>query len=323
MDASSKPLSSPEISIVIPTFGGQETLRPLAERISDVLKDRAFEILFVHDCGPDDSWRVITDLAKGNENIRGINLRRNFGQHNAVLAGLNYVRGRIIITMDDDLQHSPNDIPALCTEVERGHDVCYAKFETRKHALWKRLGSRINDYLARFLLGKPKDLYLSPYRCFNQAIRDELIKYKGPSVYLDGLILNLTNNITSVPVAHYERSTGTGHYSLRRSIRLLLQMATSGSIAPLRLAALLGVVMSFAGFVAALLLILQRFTINAMPIGWSSLIVTSLILGGVQLLALGVLGEYLGRLFLHVNARPQFVVSNMVNVDTEEERGNA
>ena len=309
---------SPEISVVIPTYGGQQTLRPLVQQISAVLEGRIFEILFVHDCGPDDSWSVIAELSRGNPAVRGINLRRNFGQHNAVIAGLNYARGKVIVTMDDDLQHSPSDIQALCGKIDEGYDVCYAAFKDRKHAWWKRLGSQFNDRLARFLLGKPKNLYLSPFRSISREVRDELIKFAGPSVYIDGLILNVTQNIASIQVEHYERPTGEGHYTLKRSIRLLVKMATSGSIAPLRLSAFLGFSMSLAGFVLALLLVLQRFTINAMPIGWSSLIVTSLILGGVQLLALGILGEYLGQLFLRAGGRPQFVIADTVNLEHGE-----
>jgi undecaprenyl-phosphate 4-deoxy-4-formamido-L-arabinose transferase len=307
----------PELSVVVPTYGGQRTLPVLVDRLRKALDGQSFEIILVHDCGPDDSWATISELAKADDRIRGINLRKNFGQHNAVMAGLNYARGDAIVTMDDDLQHSPDDIGALREKLNEGYDVCYARFTSRKHASWKVFGSKVNDWLARLLLGKPKGIYLSPYRCLSRGIRDELVKFKGPSVYVDGLINAITDNIASVDVAHQERSKGESQYTFRKSISLLLKMATSGSIFPLRLASLLGLLTSFVGFVLALVFAIQRIEDPTLPIGWASLIVTSLFLGGVQLLALGILGEYIGGLFLRVDARPQYVIAETANVRTK------
>lgn len=200
--------------------------------------------------------------------------------------------------------------------------MCYAKFTSRKHAAWKVFGSKVNDWLARLLLGKPKGLYLSPYRCLSRGICDELVKFKGPSVYLDGLIFAITDNIGSVDVAHQERSKGESQYTIRKSISLLLKMATSGSIFPLRLASLLGVLTSFLGFLLAVIFAIQRLEDPTLPIGWASLIVTSLVVGGVQLLALGILGEYIGGLFLRVDARPQYVIADTANVGAESSGGD-
>jgi undecaprenyl-phosphate 4-deoxy-4-formamido-L-arabinose transferase len=320
----SEPISDrPEISVVVPTYGGERTLPTLVDRLRETLEGQSFEIVLVHDCGPDDSWAAISALAKADSRIRGLNLRRNFGQHNAVMAGLNYARGDVIVTMDDDLQHSPDDIAALREKLSQGYDVCYAKFASRKHAAWKVAGSKVNDWLARLLLGKPKGIYLSPFRCLSRGIRDELVKFKGPSVYVDGLIFAITDNIASVDVVHRERSKGESQYTLRKSISLLLKMATSGSIFPLRLASMLGVLTSFLGFILAIIFVIQRLEDPNLPIGWASLIVTSLILGGVQLLALGILGEYIGGLFLRVDARPQYVIAETANVGTEENERRA
>jgi undecaprenyl-phosphate 4-deoxy-4-formamido-L-arabinose transferase len=304
----------PQLSVVIPTYGGERTLPSLVARLREVLKGKSYEIIIVHDCGPDHSWQTITELALADDTVRGINLRRNVGQHNAVMAGLNYARGEVIVTMDDDLQHAPHDIVAMWSKLNEGYDVCYAKFESRKHAAWKILGSKANDYLATALLGKPRGLYLSPFKCFSRAIRDELVKFEGPSVYVDGLIFAVTNNIASVKVSHHERPLGEGQYTLRKSMSLLLHMATSGSILPLRLASMLGLVMSLVGFLLAIVVTIERLTDASLPIGWASLIVTSLILGGVQLLALGILGEYIGALFLRLDSRPQFVIAETVNI---------
>jgi hypothetical protein len=175
------------------------------------------------------------------------------------------------------------------------------------------MGSRLNNVVADYLLQKPHDLYLSPFRAMRSEIRDEILKYRGPYVYVDGLILQATRNIATVDVDHYERFAGTSRYGMRKSISLWLKMATNFSIVPLRLTSMLGMLFAGLGFLLALLFVVQRFTINVMPVGWSSLIVTLLILGGAQLLALGMIGEYLGRVLLTMNGRPQYVIDQTVD----------
>jgi len=308
-----------KLSIVIPVYGSELVLVELVAQIKSVIESLSnvqnnYEIIFVCDNSPDNSWNVIQNLAKNMQQVRGILLRMNAGQHNALMAGFNHAIGEIIVTMDDDLQHSPSDIPKLLSEIECGHDVAYARFKKRKHAPWKIAGSRLNDLVAGYLMQKPSGLYLSPFRAFRAAIRNEILHYQGPYVYVDGLILNATRNIAIVDVDHHDRYAGDSGYSLRKSISLWLKMATSFSIVPLRITSLLGIIISSLGFLLAILLVIQRFTLNAMPIGWSSLIVTILIIGGFQLLALGMLGEYLGRVLLTINCRPQFVVAETIGL---------
>lgn len=307
----------PELSIVIPVYGSEKVLPELVAQIRKALAAApdvapSYEVIFVCDRSPDRSWDVIQQLSQQFDNVSGILLRMNAGQHNALMAGFARARGRVVVTMDDDLQHSPADIPPLVREIHQGHDVAYARFKNRAHKAWKVLGSRLNNLVAGYLLGKPHDLYLSPFRAMRSEIRDEILKYQGPYVYVDGLILSATRNIASIDVDHYERFAGTSMYGLRKSLSLWLKMATSFSIVPLRLTSLAGMVFAGLGFLLALLFVVQRFTINVMPVGWSSLIVTLLILGGAQLLALGVIGEYLGRVLLTLNGKPQYVVEQMV-----------
>lgn len=302
------------LSIVIPVYGSELVLPELVLQIENVMAGLAdirgdYEIIFVCDRSPDNSWRVIQSLASTHPLIRGILLRMNAGQHNALMAGFAAARGKIIVTMDDDLQHSPADIPKLLLEIQRGSDVAYARFKNRNHALWKVAGSRLNNLVAGYLMEKPSDLYLSPFRALTAAIRDDILRYRGPYVYVDGLILSVTRNISSIDVDHHERYAGDSRYGLRKSLSLWLKMATSFSIVPLRLTSLLGLLFAGLGFLLAFLLIIQKFTLNIMPVGWSSLIVTVLIIGGVQLLALGMLGEYLGRVLLTINSRPQYVIA--------------
>jgi glycosyltransferase involved in cell wall biosynthesis len=305
-----------DLSVVIPVYRSAGILTDLAERIEAVLRpiyNDAFEVVLVNDCSPDASWEVIQKLCQSRPWLKGINLRKNAGQHNAIMAGLRRASGQYIVMMDDDLQHSPADIPLLIAQLDSGLDVCYTRFRSKQHALWKRLGSRFNDLVARQLLAKPKGLYLSPFKAMVRGVRDEVVRFTGPHVYLDGLILSATNQIGFIEIEHHARPDGQSGYSLRKSISLWLKMATNFSIAPLRMASLLGLIFSGFGFLAAIAFIIQRFTINAMPVGWSSIIVSVLILGGIQLLALGIIGEYVGRVLLHVNGRPQAVVESSLN----------
>ena len=306
-------LQLPSLSVVIPVYGSEPVLPELVRRLQAMFDQQGrpngdYELILVCDCSPDRSWAVIRSLAQQYPWVRGILLRMNAGQHNALMAGFRQARGRVIVTMDDDLQHAPEDIPLLLAELAQGRDVVYARFKSRKHAGWKVAGSRLNDLVAGYLMNKPKGLYLSPFRAMTADIRDDILRYQGPYVYVDGLILSVTRNIGTVDVDHHERYAGDSGYGLSKSISLWLKMATNFSIVPLRITSFVGLCFAGLGFVLALLLIIQKLTLDRMPIGWSSLIVTVLIVGGVQLLALGMLGEYLGRVLLILNSRPQYVV---------------
>jgi glycosyltransferase involved in cell wall biosynthesis len=311
------------LSVVIPVYGSAPILPELVRQLDELLLDwpdlrGRFEVVLVDDCGPGGSWEVIEGLAADRRHLKAISLRKNAGQHNAIMAGLNFASGEVIVMMDDDLQHSPSDIPTLYARIVDGHDVCYADFHGRHHARWKILGSAINDRVARYLLKKPAGLYLSPFKAIRREVRDELVKYQGPHVYLDGLILTVTGRIASVQVEHHPRFRGQGGYSLYRSISLWLRMATNFSIAPLRLASYMGFSFAGVGLMLALYLVVQRLVNDNVPEGWTSLMVMLLILGGIQLMALGAIGEYLGRVFLAINRRPQFVVGTTLNLEACE-----
>ena len=309
--------TSCKLSIVIPVYGSERVLPELVVQLTRVIDtlagiNKSYEIIFVCDRSPDKSWKVIQSLAATYPQVQGILLRTNAGQHNALMAGFTRAKGELVVTMDDDLQHSPNDIPRLLNELKQGHDVVFARFKNRNHALWKIWGSRLNDVVAGYLMKKPKGLYLSPFRAMKSSIRDEIVNYKGPYVYVDGLILSVTRDIGTVEVEHYERHAGDSGYSFRKSISLWLKMATNFSVVPLRITSLCGMIFAGFGFFLAILLIIQKFTINIMPVGWTSLIVTVLIIGGAQLLAIGVLGEYLGKVLLTLNGKPQYVIAETV-----------
>lgn len=312
-----------KVSIVVPVYRSEGILPNLVDTVERILLSDArydVELILVNDCSPDHSWTTIHRLARDRPWLKGLNLRKNSGQHNAILAGIKRSSGDYIITMDDDLQHDPGDIPALIEALGDDYDVCYATFRSKRHAAWKRLGSAFNDRIANILLGKPKGLYLSPFKAFSRPIAREIADFTGPHVYIDGLILSSTSRITTVQTEHHKRLEGQSGYNLRKSISLWLKMATNFSVTPLRAASILGLTFALIGFLLAIGLVIQKFTLNVMPIGWSSLIVTLLFIGGIQLAALGIIGEYVGRILLHVNGRPQTVVAHTLNFDADDRR---
>jgi polyisoprenyl-phosphate glycosyltransferase len=310
------------LSIVVPVYRSAKILPKLAEQVyveanAQGLADN-FELILVNDASPDNSWQVISTLAKNNSFIKGISLRRNFGQHNATMAGLNYAQGKIIVIMDDDLQHPPQAIGELISTINEGYDVCYTRYKSRKHAIWKKFGSWFNNLIATVLLGKPKSLYLSSFKAIKKEVVDEIIKYDGPFAYVDGLILDVTRSINMIEIEHQKRLEGSGNYNLRRSVSLWLKMATSFSILPLRIATMAGFAFATLSLVLIGFVIWQKIYHPELPAGWASLIATVLLIGGVQTLCIGMVGEYLGRTYLKLNNKPQFVVGKTAGFTREK-----
>jgi len=305
------------VSAVVPVYRSEDCLEKLVEALTAAFKKsgRSHEIVLVNDCSPDRSWEKIVELASRYPSIRGVNLRRNYGQDNALMAGLRIAKGRTVLIMDDDLQHDPAEAERLLEKVEKGFDVCYAHFAQKRQAWWKNAGSWLSDKVANVVINKPKHVYLSPYKAMANEIVEEIIKYDGPYSYIDGLLFRVTENITQVDVKHHERYAGKGNYNLRRSISVWLKLATSFSLTPLRMATYLGLGFSGIGLFGALYFIIQKLTGSDAPYGWASTTVAILVLGGVQLACLGLIGEYLGRVFLHLNKRPQYVIKDWVGMD--------
>ena len=300
------------LSIVVPVYRSAQILPQLVEKIfaemhKEGLND-SFELVLVNDASPDNSWQVIRSLAQQHAFIKGISLRRNFGQHNAIMAGLHYISGDFVVLMDDDLQHPPHAIGDLMRALSAGYDVCYTNYLNRQHAAWKKLGSRFNDWMATHLLGKPKGLYLSSFKGLRNEIVQEIILYDGPYAYIDGLIFDVTRSITTIDIEHQARHEGVGNYNLRRSLSLWLKMATSFSVLPLRLATYTGFALAAISSIMIIVVLVQKLMHPDLAAGWASLIATILFIGGIQTLCIGVMGEYLGRTYLKLNHKPQFVV---------------
>jgi undecaprenyl-phosphate 4-deoxy-4-formamido-L-arabinose transferase len=230
------------------------------------------------------------------------------------MGGLHYATGDCAVIMDDDFQNPPEEVAKLVEELRRGYDVVFSCYERKHHGWLRNLGSRFNNWVASVMLDKPYDLYLSSFKAISRFARDQIIQYGGPYPYVDGLLLRVTNNYSRVLVRHDPRTEGRSGYTPRKLVRLWLNMFTNFSVLPLRLASVAGLACSFVGLLTAFIFALEKLHNPDLPAGWASLIVSLFVVSGVQLFALGMIGEYLGRLFLKVNGQPQFVVRETCNV---------
>jgi polyisoprenyl-phosphate glycosyltransferase len=314
-------ISSVSVSILIPVYKNDGGLDELVNRIGASMANSVyandFELILVDDCSPDNSWEVIQRLAKEHVFVQGATLSRNFGQHNAIMAGLNLVSGQYVVLMDDDLQHPPEAIPNMVRELVAGADVCYTRYANRQHAAWKIAGSKFNDLMASWLLAKPKGLYLSSFKALKRGMVDQIRNHEGPFAYLDGLILDITRRIATVEIQHGTRAYGEGNYSFKKSISLWLRMVTGTSIVPLRMVTLMGALIAMLGFFGAIFVVISNFLYPAESKGWASIIVTILLVSGFQTLFIGVLGEYLGRIHLRLNNKPQYLFRFTTKNDAE------
>jgi glycosyltransferase involved in cell wall biosynthesis len=301
-----------KLSIVIPVYRSAKILPDLVDQIEKACMqeygNEQYELILVCDSSPDNSWKIIEQLAKERTSVRGLCLRKNCGQHNATMAGLRIARGAFVVIMDDDLQHPPSEIPRLLKALQDGADVCYTRYSNRRHQIWKKVGSKFNNWVATLLLSKPRDLYLSSFKALRCEIVREVIRYEGPFPYIDGLILDVTRNIASINIEHQSRHSGEGGYNLKRSISLWLKMATGFSVVPLRITSLVGLLIALISFIALVYVVITRINNPSIPIGWPSIISTILFLGGVQLVGLGIIGEYVGRAYLVLNRKPQCII---------------
>jgi polyisoprenyl-phosphate glycosyltransferase len=315
-----KKRSKVDVSIVVPVYNSVDCLSELFVQLTKVLDKLAkdYEIILVNDCSPDRSWEKITELCNLSPKVKGIDLRKNFGQDNAIMAGLRHSSGEAVIIMDDDLQHDPADIPALIRGIGNMYDVCYANFGIKKQTRLKNIGSSFNDKVANVILKKPKDVYLSPYKAIKREIVEEILKYDGPYPYVDGLLFRITTSINQISVAHHARYAGKGNYSFLKSVRVWSKLATNFSVLPLRVATILGFMSSMLGFMLAVIFITMYFMGITSPSGWYSLIVSVLFLGGIQLWSIGLIGEYVGRLFLYYSKEPQYVVREVIGSRLDE-----
>jgi glycosyltransferase involved in cell wall biosynthesis len=317
-------MSQPELTltVVIPVYCGAGSVGELVRALAALPVPGGHEIILVDDGSPDNSLQVCRELLRTCPvPLLLIELTRNFGEHNAILAGLSHARGSWVITMDDDLQNPPSEVLRLLEFAQRcGKHAIYAHYEKKEHAIWRNLGSRFTNFVANLLLEKPKGLYLSSFRCLSAFLVRELVNYKGSFPYIDGLILQTTRSIDHIVVLHLPRTHGRSNYTFRRLLRLWTNVFVNFSIVPLHIGTVTGIILSIFGGLSGIWVILESI-ISRTPPGWGSLMIAILLLSGVQLLILGIAGEYLGRVYLTLNQKPQFIIHHVERNHSDSEEG--
>jgi glycosyltransferase involved in cell wall biosynthesis len=311
MNMETAPMSQPMLSLVIPVYNGSSTIGAVVEQIRRVFAAERFEIILVDDGSDDDTEQVCAQLvAAAPEIITALQLSRNFGEHNAVLAGFSYARGEYVAVLDDDGQNPPEEVVRMLAELKRGnYDVVYGHYIEKKHSWFRNLGSHFNDRIATIMLGKPKDLYLSSFKVMNRFLVDEITKYRGPFPYADGLIYRTTRRIAQIPVEHRASTGQQSRYTFRRLVRLWLNMFLNFSIAPLRLSVYVGLITSCFSVVALFLILIDKLWIQKnLTVGIPTVLGSIVCFSGIQLMMLGLVGEYLGRLYLDQTGTPQYIV---------------
>ncbi len=306
-----------KISVVIPCYRSQSTLPSVVEETICILNQRAsidYEIILVNDGSPDDTFEIIKRLCN-NKKIKGINLAKNFGQASATLAGFSQVSGDIVVYSDDDGQTPIDYLWALVDKLSEGHDMVFARFAQKKNSLFQNIGSKLNNMMASYLIGKPKNLHLGNFWVCRRFVIDEAVKCKNPYPYIGGLFVKITQNMTEVRTNHRERLQGKSNYTFRKMVSLWLNGFTAFSVKPLRVATFLGMTISTAGFLFAVYISIQKLIHPEISAGYSSLMAAVLTMGGMIMFMLGIIGEYVGRIYMNINRIPQYVVRDTLNID--------
>ena len=299
-------------SIIIPCYKSAHTIRQVVEMTSAKMEEMGrtpFEFVLVDDSSPDggDTICELRSLANEYDFVNVVELAQNAGQHNAVMAGLNYAEGDVLIAMDDDMQTHPSQLPLLFDKFDEGYDIVYGYYPQKHHSLFRNFGSWLNYMSVRILIGKPKELKTSSFWIIRKFVRDYVVQYKSHYTHLQGLFLRTTRNIACVPVEHFDRAYGTSGYTLNKLVTLWSNIM-GYSIVPLRIATRVGAFISILSILGAVAIVLKKIFAPTSAVGWYSLIVSIFFLSGLIMMFLGLIGEYLGRLFQNATSEPQFVV---------------
>ena len=309
----------PALTFVIPLYNSSATIASLVHDIEALAVDGGHEIVLVNDGSADTTTEVCRDLVRQSKiPITLAEHARNFGEHNAVLTGWRHARGAYIVNLDDDGQNPPGEAVRLWQHaVREGLDVVFGHYEVKRHSLWRNAGSWFTNRMTDWALDKPAGFYLSSFRCVSAFVTSQVVGYAGPYPYIDGLLLQVTQRIGSITVRHDERRAGQSGYTLRRLIRLWLSAWLNFSLLPLRAATAVGVITACAGLLAFVFVVWLWLLERGPAYGWGWVMATVLVFSGTQLVMLGLIGEYLGRIFLTVNQRPQSVVREVVTSRVE------
>ncbi|MBR3605972.1 MAG: glycosyltransferase family 2 protein [Lachnospiraceae bacterium] len=304
-----------KISFVIPCYNSAKTIEGVVEEIRETmenLEQYIYEVVLVNDCSPDETFQVIRKICQSQSHIYGLDLAKNFGQHGALMAGFHQVSGDIIVCLDDDGQTPASEVGKLLQKIEEGDDVVYASYAHKKHSLFRNFGTYMNEKMAEFLLGKPRELFVSSYFVARRFVIEEIMKYENAYPYVIGLVLRTTKRISNVEVEHRERQFGQSGYNFKKLLALWFNGFTAFSTKPLRIATISGSLFALVGFGYGIYTVIKKFLIPQVPVGFSSLMSALMFIGGMVLLMMGLIGEYIGRMYICMNNAPQFVVREKV-----------
>ena len=311
------------ISFVIPCYGSEGSVALVMDEIRANVAlrgDCEYEIVAVNDCSPDGVMEVLRAEAARDPRVKVVNLARNGGRHCALMAGLHVTEGDYIVCIDDDLQCPTERLWDLLAPLESGeYDVSIARYRKKKQSFLKNMGSRFHDRVSNWLLEKDKSLKFSNFSAMRRFVRDEVIRYRNPYPYISGLMLRATSRVVNVDMEERARTIGEGNYTLRKSFALWLNSFTAFSIKPLRLSVFCGILCAFLGLVNAVFTVVHKLLHPAIPAGYSSMMAVMLFIGGMILFVLGLIGEYVGRIYISLNNSPQFVVRETLNLEETEE----
>lgn len=304
-----------KLSFVIPCYRSENTIETVVQEIRDTVAIRSgtdYEIVLVNDGSPDNVWNVIKRLAAADNHIKGVCLAKNFGQHGALMAGYGQATGDYVVSLDDDGQTPASETFKLVDKLEEGYDVVYGYYEHAKQHLFRRFGSWLNKKMAENIIGQPRTLRTTSFFIMRKFIVNEIVRYPHPFAYISGLIFRATKSIGNVEVQHRLRIEGESGYTLAGLIGLWINGFTAFSVKPLRVATFIGILCAVVGFAAGLFVVYQKFLHPAVPVGYTSLLAALLFIGGMIMLLLGLIGEYIGRIYISINQSPQYVIREIV-----------
>lgn len=312
-----------KISFIMPCYGSEKIVRNVVEeicvKVTEKKEEYEYEIVMVNDCSPDNVWDVIKDLAESNQHIKGINLSKNANRPGAVMAGLTYCVGDFVVIMDDDGQCPMNKLWELIEPLKsNNYDVSMAKYPTRKQSLFKNFGTFMNKKMSQFIINRPKDVEFTNFIAMKRYVVDEILKYKSPYPYITGLLLRTTKYFYNVEMEERKRFEGKSTFTLKKMLSMWLNGFTAFSIKPLRLATTVGIISATIGFIFGIYLIIRRLIVPNIVVGYSSILAAILFIGGLIMLMLGIIGEYVGRIYICINKSPQYVIKNIINLNEEK-----
>lgn len=312
-----------DISFVIPCYRSEKNIEAVIAEIENTMQKRSdilYEIVLVNDCSPDNTWKTISGIALENDKVTAINLAKNFGQHSALMAGYTQTKGDIVVSLDDDGQTPVSDVFLLLDALDENTDVVYASYIEDHQNLFRRLGSDFAQKVNKIMLGIKEDLPKgSSFFVMKRYVVDEILKYKHSYPFIFGLVLRSTRKVKMVPVEHRDRLSGKSGYSLRKLVSLWLNGFTSFSVLPLEIGAYIGSFFAVVGFIVAIVTVIRKIVMPDIQAGWSSVFSALMVVGGILMIMLGLIGEYVGRIYISINNSPQFVIRDIVSKDSKNE----